>query len=84
MKKHHINYVSYNGRQLSYRVNKKGAHYELVKEMMKQKLRQNIEVQKILRSTGQLILLPDHHTKGDFIPPAWKYYEIWMELRKNL
>ena len=52
--------------------------------MMKQKLSQNKSVQEILKSTGQLILLPDHHSRKKMIPPAWKYNEIWMELRESL
>jgi hypothetical protein len=40
-------------------------------------------VRKILLSTGNLILLPDHVQEKD--PPAeWLYNKIWMEIRSEL
>ena len=84
MKKHKINFVTFRGEKLPYRIDKKGAHYKVIKEMMMQKLSQNKSVQDVLRSTGQLILLPDHYSRKKLTPPAWKYNEIWMELRENL
>ncbi len=84
MKKHNVQYVTFSGKKLLYRTKEKGEHYFLIRSLMQAKLRQNIKVKNILKSTGKLILLPDHHTKGAFIPPAWKYYDIWMELRKEL
>lgn len=83
MKKHQINFVTYKGKKMKYRTRAKGEHYDLIVRMMKEKLKQNPKVQHILKSTGKLILLPDHHTKKDS-PPAWKYYQIWMELRERL
>ena len=38
------------------------------------------KVAKVLESTGNLILVPDHK-QGDKAPPAWKYHEIYMEIR---
>lgn len=84
MKKHKVNYVTYKQRKYTYRTKQKGEHYQLIKRMMRAKLEQNREVKKVLQSTGKLILLPDHQSPGKFIPPAWKYYDIWMELRKTL
>lgn len=83
MKKHGVNFVTYKGKVMKYRTEEKGKHYDLIVRMMREKLRQNPEVRRILKSTGKLILLPDHHTKKD-APPAWKYNQIWMELRKSL
>ena len=83
MKKHQINFVTYKGKKMKYRSQAKGEHYDLIVRMMKEKLKQNPKVQLILKSTGKLILLPDHHTKKDS-PPAWKYHQIWMELRERL
>jgi hypothetical protein len=33
--------------------------------------------------TGTLILIPDHH-QDPHEAPAWKYFEIWMEIRAHL
>ena len=84
MKKYEVNFVTYKGKKIPYRVNKKGEHYNLIKKMMRAKVDQNKKVKTILYSTKQLILLPDHHSKGSFTPPAWKYNEMWMDIRKSL
>jgi len=34
-------------------------------------------------STGDLILKPDHYEEQN-APPEWHYYEIWMQIRKQL
>lgn len=83
MKKNKINWVTYKGRRLRYWTEIKGEHYKLILRAMQAKLDQNPEVKEILKSTKELILLPDHKTKPTD-PPAWKYYNIWMNLRKNL
>ncbi len=83
MKKLGINWVTYNGKRMTYRTSEKGEHYQLIRELMSEKLKQNKEVQDILLRTGNLILLPDHTQKPDS-PPAWKYNQIWMELREEV
>lgn len=83
MKKMNINWVTYQGKKIPYRVQEKGEHYKLILRAMRAKLEQNLEVKKILLATGDLILRPDHD-QGPDVPPAWKYYEIWMELRASL
>ena len=50
---------------------------------MVSKLKQNIQVEKILKQTKGLELLPDHLTSPSD-PPAWKYYKIWTEQRSKL
>jgi hypothetical protein len=40
-------------------------------------------VRNILLKTGRLQLLPDHKIAA-FQPPAWKYFDIWMDIRENL
>lgn len=80
MHKNKINWVSFMGKKMTYKTDKKEEHYQLIREIMLEKLKQNPEVKKVLMSTGDLILLPDHHTKKSD-PPAWKYYQIWMEIR---
>jgi predicted NAD-dependent protein-ADP-ribosyltransferase YbiA (DUF1768 family) len=83
MKKMGINWVSYRGQRLDYRVQTKGAHYQLIRRAMLAKLQQNNTVESLLRQTGDLKLMPDHN-QGDDPPPAWRYYEIWMEFRKEM
>ena len=82
MKKAGIDWVTYQGKKMKYWTNEKGAHYNLIVKAMKAKLTQNSKVAKVLKSTGNLILLPDHKTKPTD-PPAWKYFDIWMELRST-
>lgn len=83
MKKLGINWVTYKGKRMTYRTSKKGEHYQLIRRLMTEKLKQNVEVQNVLMKTGSLILLPDHTQKPDS-PPAWKYNQIWMELRSEV
>lgn len=83
MKKLGINWVTYKGRRMKYRTSEKGEHYKLIRKLMVQKIIQNKEVQKVLLSTGNLILLPDHKQDADS-PPAWKYNQIWMEIREQI
>jgi predicted NAD-dependent protein-ADP-ribosyltransferase YbiA (DUF1768 family) len=83
MKKLGINYVTWNGKKMTYRTLEKGDHYQLIRSLMKAKLEQNPEVKRILMATGDLKLLPDHKVKPED-PPAWRYFDIWMELREEL
>jgi len=83
MKKMGINWVTYRGQKLPYRVSEKGPHYQLIRRAMVAKLAQHQEVMRLLHATGDLVLRPDHN-QGSDAPPAWKYYEIWMELRADL
>jgi len=83
MKKLGINYVTWKGKKMTYRTSEKGDHYQLIRSLMKAKLEQNPEVQRILLATGELKLIPDHKVKPD-VPPAWRYFDIWMELREEL
>lgn len=76
-----INWVSFEGQQMVYCSLVPALHYDLIKEAMKAKLEQNPEVERILKLTGDLILKPDHHADG-CQALEWKYYELWMDLRK--
>jgi hypothetical protein len=80
MKKMNINWVTYKGKKMSYRVPEKGAHYKLIRRALRAKHDQNTEVKRLLKATGDLILRPDHDQGAD-VPPAWKYFEIWTEMR---
>ena len=82
MKAMEINWVTYQGKLMTYRTNEKGDHYQLIRQAMLEKLKQNSDVKKILLKTGDLILKPDHHETEFF--PAWQYGQIWMEIRSNL
>ena len=78
-----IDWVSFEGRRFPYRPAQPGEHYELIVAAMRAKLEQNPEVRRILLSTGDLALKPDHHQEAN-APAAWRYYEIWMQLRAEL
>lgn len=83
MKKMGIDWVTYRGERMEYRSPNKGKHYQIIRRAMAAKLQQNPEVRRVLQATGDLILRPDHHQPTD-APPAWKYFQIWMELRSEL
>lgn len=83
MKKNKINWVSFMNNRMTYRTNIKGTHYKIIKEAMACKLVQNEKVRNVLLATGLLNLKPDHLTNIDD-PPAWKYYQIWMDIRADL
>jgi predicted NAD-dependent protein-ADP-ribosyltransferase YbiA (DUF1768 family) len=55
-----IDWITFDGKQIRYRSQAKGEHYQLIEEAMRAKLDQNPKVKEILLSTGNLVLLPDH------------------------
>jgi hypothetical protein len=61
----------------------KGDHYRLIVEATREKVRQNPEVRRVLLSTGDLVLKPDHYQEPD-PPAAWRYYEILSDIRSEL
>jgi len=83
MKKLGIRWVTYNGKKIDYLENSKGDFYQLIWQAENAKLNQNPTVKEVLRKTGDLRLKPDHH-QDPSEAPAWKYYEIWMEIRAQL
>jgi hypothetical protein len=46
-------------------------------------VKQTPEVKKVLLSTGDLILKPDHHQEPN-ARAAWRYFEILTEIRSEL
>lgn len=78
-----IDWVTYNGRKINYRENTKGEFYKLILQAEWAKLQQNEQVRKVLLNTGDLKLRPDHSEEPG-AAPAWRYYEIWMEIRAQL
>lgn len=83
MKQLKIDWVSFEGKKIIYKENKKGEHYKIIRAAMMAKLHQNPKVKEILLKTKNLELLPDHKV-GKNDPPAWRYYTIWMEIRSKL
>lgn len=83
MEKMGISWVTFEGKQIEYRSPAQGEHYELIGAATREKVRQNHEVKKVLLSTGDLILKPDHHQRPD-APPAWRYYDILTRIRAEL
>jgi predicted NAD-dependent protein-ADP-ribosyltransferase YbiA (DUF1768 family) len=83
MRKIGIDWVTFEGRRIEYRSSKKAAHYDLIVAAMRAKMEQNLKVREILRATGSLTLLPDHTPEAG-APAEWLYFQIWMELRREL
>jgi predicted NAD-dependent protein-ADP-ribosyltransferase YbiA (DUF1768 family) len=83
MKKMGIDWVTFEGKRMTYWSKTRGLHYDLILEAMRAKLEQNAEVRKVLLSTGDLKLLPDHRQDAG-APDEWRYFQVWMELRGEL
>jgi predicted NAD-dependent protein-ADP-ribosyltransferase YbiA (DUF1768 family) len=83
MKELGIDWVSYFGKQMPYHTPEKGEHYDLIRRAMKAKLEQTQGLKELLLKTGDLTLKPDHD-QGANPPPAWQYFQIWMEFRSEL
>ena len=83
MEKMGITWVSFEGKRFAYKPDAPGRHYKLIVAATREKVKQNPEVKRVLLSTGDLILKPDHHQEPN-APVAWKYYEILMQIRKEL
>src|SRR5437870_1051817 len=83
MAKMKITWVSFEGRRFEYKPTVPGEHYKLIVEATWEKVKQNPEVKKVLLSTGDLILKPDHRQEPN-APAAWRYYEILTQIRGEL
>ncbi|HEV2693288.1 MAG TPA: NADAR family protein [Verrucomicrobiae bacterium] len=83
MKQMGITWVTFEGRRMEYREAGVGEFYRLIVTATHEKVRQNLEVQKVLLATGDLILKPDHHQEPD-APAAWHYFDILMQIRTEL
>jgi len=83
MKTMGISWVTFDGKRFEYRPAVPGEHYRLIVEATREKVSQNPEVKKVLLSTGDLILKPDHHQEPN-APAAWRYYEILTQIRTEL
>jgi predicted NAD-dependent protein-ADP-ribosyltransferase YbiA (DUF1768 family) len=83
MSKMGITWVTFEGRRIEYRPAEPGEHYRLIVEATRAKVSQNPDVQRVLQSTGDLVLKPDHIQEPD-APAAWRYYEILTMIRTEL
>jgi predicted NAD-dependent protein-ADP-ribosyltransferase YbiA (DUF1768 family) len=83
MKKMGITWVTFEGKRIEYRPPAPGEHYRLIVEATWEKVRQNPKVKRVLLSTGDLVLKPDHHQEPN-APAAWRYYDILMQIRTTL
>lgn len=83
MKKHNIDWVTFEGKKFTYCSIIPGEHYQLIKDAMTEKVKQNPRVKEILLATGDLILKPDH-AEGSCKAPEWRYYDMWMMIRSEL
>jgi hypothetical protein len=79
-----IDWVSFEGEQIRFMGADQQRHYAIIEAATWAKVRQNPEVEKILLSTGDLVLKPDHTTEEKHPPPAWRYYDIYMKIRGEL
>jgi predicted NAD-dependent protein-ADP-ribosyltransferase YbiA (DUF1768 family) len=83
MKKMGITWVSFEGKRFEYKPAVPGEHYKLIVAATWEKVKQNLEVKKVLLSTGDLILKPDHRQEPN-APAAWRYFEILTKIRTGL
>lgn len=83
MKELSIQWVSFHNQKIDFKGKEIEKHYEIIEAAARAKIDQNPEVKKVLLSTGDLILKPDHHEDKDGTK-AWRYYEIYMKLRQEL
>jgi predicted NAD-dependent protein-ADP-ribosyltransferase YbiA (DUF1768 family) len=78
-----ITWVSFEGKRFEYKPAVPGEHYKLIVAATWAKVNQNAEVKRVLLSTGDLILKPDHHQEPN-AAAAWRYFEILTQIRGQL
>lgn len=83
MGKMSISWLTFEGKRIEYRSPGRGDYYNLIVAATREKIRQNPRVREVLLSTGGLVLKPDHHQRAD-APPAWRYYDIYTQIRGKL
>lgn len=83
MKKMGIDWVTFQGKRMEYKPAEPGEHYRVIVEATREKVRQNPDVKAALLATGDLVLKPDHHQEPN-VPAAWHYFDILMEIRRQL
>jgi predicted NAD-dependent protein-ADP-ribosyltransferase YbiA (DUF1768 family) len=83
MNKMDISWVTYLGRKIEFSTLQKGEAYQLITRAVWAKIEDNPEAKHLLMQTGDLVLRPDHD-QGSEISAALKYYEILMDVRKQI
>ena len=83
MAKMKIDWVTFEGRRMPYRSMKPAEHFDLIAAATRAKVDQNPDVKKVLLSTGNLILRPDHYEEAN-AAPEWRYFEILTKIRTEL
>ena len=83
MKKMGIKWLTFDGKRLHYKGRDKQKHYRIIKAISEAKVEQNRNVRDVLLATGDLELRPDHK-QGPNPPPAYRYYDIYMDIRSDL
>ncbi len=78
-----MNWVTFEGKRITYRSAKPGEHYKIIVEVLHEKVKQNKNVYDVLMKTGNLKLKPDHYEEAD-VPPEWHYNILWMKIRDEL
>lgn len=82
--KYGLKNVSYGDRFFNYKDRADGSqvHLDIIKRAQRAKLDQNEGLWSLLLRTGCLKLLPDHKVNEND-PPSYKYFRIYMELRRE-
>ena len=80
MAKMGIDWASFEGKRFAYRSATPGEHYALIMAATREKVKQNPAVRRVLLSTGNLVLRPDH-IEEENAPPEWHYYKLLMQIR---
>jgi hypothetical protein len=83
MTKMGITWVSFEGKHFEYKPAVPGEHYKLIVAAMREKVKQNSAVKRVLLATGDLVLKPDHRQEPN-APGAWRYFEILTMIRTAL
>ncbi len=78
-----INWISFEGQRLKYKTSHTKEHFEIIQAAQWAKVIQHPKIKTLLLKTGDLILKPDHHQKPN-APPAYKYFNIYMQIRNEL
>jgi predicted NAD-dependent protein-ADP-ribosyltransferase YbiA (DUF1768 family) len=78
-----IDWVTFEGETIRFKGPGQGRHYEIIEAATRAKVHQNPRVREVVLATGELTLRPDHLTDED-APPAWRYFDIYMKIRREL
>ncbi|MCI0456297.1 MAG: hypothetical protein L0Z62_04890 [Gemmataceae bacterium] len=83
MARMNINWVSFEGKRMPYWSKEKSEHYQLLRQVLWEKVRQNPDVRELLLATGDLVLKPDNFDSLRDLP-AWRYFDLYAEIRHSL